>query len=207
MAVRKGRSELLVNFACGAKSWNLDLPLFRPRGRDRRGHCPRGPHRGAVPTVFDERGAEPTGRRPPTQPGTTRTTCFGQIVVAMICCVNLMLVWLGHDVLLEDVNVVGHPEPARVRVLRPPGQTSSRTALCSNTGFSASRGPWTSRATWRGWGTCCESSGATGADHRPLERATSTGASEGCASRSLAKRRRTGGSSLLAAISTCWTTA
>jgi Nucleotide-diphospho-sugar transferase len=141
MAVNKGQSELLVNFVCGARSRQLDLShvlVFATDGATAALASALGLR------VFDVRGA--FGDIPTEAAAFYGDDVFGQIVLAKIYCVHL-LVWLGHDVLLQDVDVVWHRNPLEYfarqdsfepydMVFQDDGNTSPRFApYFANTGM------------------------------------------------------------------------
>jgi hypothetical protein len=108
MAVNFGQSELFVNFICAARSRNIDVSqhmlLFATDAATVRLAQSLGVH------VFDVQDA--FGSMPTEAAGTYADDTFGRIVLAKIYSVQLMLM-LGYDVLLQDVDVFWrrHPLP------------------------------------------------------------------------------------------------
>jgi Nucleotide-diphospho-sugar transferase len=140
MTVNKGQSELLLNFVCAAKARNLDLARVLVFATDR---ATAQLASGLGVSVFDVRGA--FGNIPTKAAKAYGDDDFGRIVLAKIYCVHL-LVLLGHDVLLQDVDVVWYRNPleyftpARFQqfdmIFQDDGNTSPRFApYFANTGM------------------------------------------------------------------------
>jgi Nucleotide-diphospho-sugar transferase len=140
MTVNKGQSELLLNFVCAAKARNLDVSrvlVFATDPATAQLASGLGVH------VFAVRGA--FGNIPVKAAADYGDDDFGRIVLAKIYCVHL-LVLLGHDVLLQDVDVVWYRNPleyftpARFQqfdmIFQDDGNTSPRFApYFANTGM------------------------------------------------------------------------
>jgi Nucleotide-diphospho-sugar transferase len=105
MAVNRGQSELLLNYVCAAKARNLDVSrvlVFATDPATAQLASGLGVHVFAVKGAF--------GNIPTKAAADYGDEDFGRIVLAKIYCVHL-LVLLGHDVLLQDVDVVWYRDP------------------------------------------------------------------------------------------------